>query len=312
MEFLALLAGLAGLWLGTEMTIRAAVAIAARLRISEFIIGAVVLSVGSDLPELMIAVRAALETLQSAQASDIVVGSALGSALGNFGFVLGVAGLTASLALPRRLAFQHGGMLLGSLILLGLFGLDGRVSRIEGVSLVVVYVIYLAVLLAEAKATARPSERSGLVNPVVSLAYVLVGLVILIGSTELTVSSATRLASSMNLEQSFIAIVIIGLGSSLPELSISVGAAFKRRAGLSIGNLIGSNVFDTLVPVGVAAAIVDLEFDASMLRLEVPCLFILSVLVLILLARSKGMQKKEAAIVLGLYLGYVTMKIASI
>ena len=161
MEFLALLAGLAGLWLGTEVTIRAAVAIAARLRISEFIIGAVVLSVGSDLPELMIAIRAAFETLQSAKASDIVVGSALGSALGQIGFVLGIAGLTTSLALPRRLAFQHGGVLLGSLILLGLFGLDGRVSRIEGISLVIVYVIYLAILLAEATAIARPSRHIG-------------------------------------------------------------------------------------------------------------------------------------------------------
>jgi cation:H+ antiporter len=312
MEFLALLAGLAGLWLGTEVTIRAAVAIAARLRISEFIIGAVVLSVGSDLPELMIAIRAAFETLHSAQASDIVVGSALGSALGQIGFVLGVAGLTASLALPRRLAFQHGGVLLGSLILLGLFGLDGHVSRTEGISLVIVYVIYLAILLAEATAIARPNRHAGLDNPVVSLVYLLVGLVIVIGSTELTVFSATRLASVLNLEQSFIAVVIIGLGSSLPELSISVGAAYKRRPGMSVGNLIGSNIFDTLVPVGVAAAIVDLEFDASMLRLEVPFLFVLSVLVLTLLARSKGMHKKEAVIVLGLYVGYVAMKIASI
>ena len=106
MEFLALLAGLAGLWLGTEVTIRAAVVIAARLSVSEFIIGAVLLSVGSDLPELMIAIRAALETLQSAQASDIVIGSALGSSLGQIGFVLGIAGLIASLALPRKLVFQ--------------------------------------------------------------------------------------------------------------------------------------------------------------------------------------------------------------
>lgn len=312
MEFLALLAGLAGLWLGTEVTIRAAVVIAARLSVSEFIIGAVLLSVGSDLPELMIAIRAALETLQSAQASDIVVGSALGSSLGQIGFVLGIAGLTASLALPRKLIFQHGGVLLGSLILLGLFGLDGRVSRVEGISLVTVYVIYLSTLLAEATAIAQPRRRVKLDSPLVSLAYLLIGLVIVVGSTELTVSSATRLAVVLNLEQSFIAVIIIGLGSSLPELSISVGAAFKRRASMSVGNLIGSNIFDTLVPVGVAAAIVDLEFDASMLHLEVPILFILSVLVLVLLARSKGIKKGEAAIILGLYLGYATMKIASI
>ena len=238
MEFLALLAGLVGLWLGTEATIKGAVAIAARLHISEFIIGAVILSIGSDLPELTIAVDAALETLQSGQASDIVVGSALGSALGQIGFVLGVTGLTASLALPRKIVYQHGGMLLGSLVLLGLFGLDGHVSRTEGISLITVYAIYLAFLLADATAVARRSQHSERINLVASLVYLVIGLVIVIGSAELTVSSATRLAAVLNLEQSFIAVIIIGLGSSLPELSISVAAAFKRRARLSVGNLI--------------------------------------------------------------------------
>jgi cation:H+ antiporter len=312
MEFLALLAGLAGLWLGTEATIKGAVAIAARLRISEFIIGAVILSIGSDLPELSIAVDAALENLRSGQASDIVVGSALGSALGQIGFVLGVTGLIASLALPKRIVYQHGGMLLGSLVLLGLFGLDGHVSRTEGISLITVYAIYVALLLSDATAVAQRSEHSDRIKLVTSLGYLLIGLVIVIGSAELTVSSATKLAFALNLEQSFIAVIIIGLGSSLPELSISVAAAFKRRARMSIGNLIGSNIFDTLIPVGVAAAIVDLKFDGSMLRFELPLLFFLSVLVLVFFRQSRGIQKREAAIILGVYLGYVTIKIASI
>jgi cation:H+ antiporter len=312
MEFLALLAGLAGLWLGTEATIKGAVAIAARLRISEFIIGAVILSIGSDLPELSIAVDAALENLRSGQASDIVVGSALGSALGQIGFVLGVTGLIASLALPKRIVYQHGGMLLGSLVLLGLFGLDGHVSRTEGISLITVYAIYVALLLSDATAVAQRSEHSDRIKLVTSLGYLLIGLVIVIGSAELTVSSATKLAFALNLEQSFIAVIIIGLGSSLPELSISVAAAFKRRARMSIGNLIGSNIFDTLIPAGVAAAIVDLKFDGSMLRFELPLLFFLSVLVLVFFRQSRGIQKREAAIILGVYLGYVTIKIASI
>jgi cation:H+ antiporter len=312
MEFLALLAGLAGLWLGTEATIKGAVAIAARLRISEFIIGAVILSIGSDLPELSIAVDAALENLRSGQASDIVVGSALGSALGQIGFVLGVTGLIASLALPKRIVYQHGGMLLGSLVLLGLFGLDGHVSRTEGISLITVYAIYVALLLSDATAVAQRSEHSDRIKLVTSLGYLLIGLLIVIGSAELTVSSATKLAFALNLEQSFIAVIIIGLGSSLPELSISVAAAFKRRARMSIGNLIGSNIFDTLIPAGVAAAIVDLKFDGSMLRFELPLLFFLSVLVLVFFRQSRGIQKREAAIILGVYLGYVTIKIASI
>jgi len=312
MEFLALLTGLVGLWLGTEATIKGAVAIAARLGMSEFIVGVVVLSIGSDLPELTIAINAALENLETGQASDIVVGSAFGSALGQIGFVLGVTGLTVYLTLPRRIIYQHGGALLGSLILLGLFGLDGHVTRTEGISLIIVYAIYLVFLLTDVAATGRRGEDHARVDLGVALVYLVIGLVIVVGSAGLTVASATGLATALNIEQSFIAIIIIGLGSSLPELSISFAAALKRRTRMSVGNLIGSNIFDTLIPVGVAAVITDLNFNADMLRQELPFLFALSVIVLVFFYRTKGIQKREAVIILGLYLGYATIKIVSL
>lgn len=312
MEFLALLVGLIGLWLGTEAVIRGAIAIAARLRISEFVIGVTILSIGSDLPELTIAVGAALKHLQTGQASDIVVGSALGSALAQIGFVLGVAGLSTYLKLPRRIIYQHGGLLLGSVVLLGFFGLDGHVTRTEGIVLIIVYAIYLVFLLMDAMAVRQRGEDHAGSNLVAALTYLAIGLVIVIGSAELTISSATGLATALNIEQSFIAIVIIGPGSSLPELSISLVAALKRRARLSVGNLIGSNIFDTLIPIGVAAVIVDLEFNADMLRHELPFLFALSALVLVFFYRTNGIQKREAAIILGLYLGYAAIKIVSL
>ena len=130
--------------------------------------------------------------------------------------------------------------------------------------------------------------------------------------SSLTVTSATRLAKTLNLEQSFIAVVIIGLGSSLPEVSVSLAAALKRRAHMSVGNLIGSNVFDTLVPIGVAATIVDVEFDAAMLRFELPFLFALSIIVLAFFRRARGIQRLEAAVILALYIGYVATKTASL
>jgi len=121
-----------------------------------------------------------------------------------------------------------------------------------------------------------------------------VGLVIIAGSAELTVTSATDMAVRFGVEQSLIAILLIGLGSSLPELAISVVAAFKRRAHLSIGNLIGSNIFDTLVPIGAAAMISGLTFDAAMLRFELPLLFVLSVIVLLFFKTHDGIRKAEA------------------
>jgi cation:H+ antiporter len=307
MELSLLILGLAGLWLGTEATIRGAVAVAERLHVSEFIIGVVVLSVGSDLPELAIAIDAAIKILNSSDASDVVIGSSLGSALGQIGFVMGVAGLMGTLTLPRRIVYGHGGMLLGSLVLLGLFGLDGQVTRTEGLSLVIVYAIYVFLLLADAF-DGEDKETSGDEAPLsVSFVYLAVGLILVIVCAELTVSSATALAVALNVEQSVIAIVIIGLGSSLPELSISVAAIMKGRNSLSVGNLIGSNVFDTLVPVGVAAAIAKLQFNPEMLHRELPFLVLLTAVVLILFHRKRGIQRGEAAVILGLYLGYVVL-----
>lgn len=310
MEFLALFAGLAGLWLGTEATIRGAVSIAERFGVSEFVVGVAILSIGSDLPELAIAVDAAIKNLGGGDASDLVVGSALGSSLGQIGFVLGIAGLIAYLTLPRRIVIQHGGMLLGSTVLVGLFGFDGFVSQTEGLALIVIYLIYLWLMFAD---TIKPEdeEHDEKANLAASLLYLVVGLVIVIGSAELTVSSATRLAIAFNIQQSFIAIIIIGLGSSLPELSISVAAVMKSRTHLSVGNLIGSNVFDTLVPIGVAATIADLSFAPAMLRFELPFLFVLTLVVLLFFNRARGIQKREAAIILGAYLVYAGIKLAT-
>lgn len=312
MQFLALVVGLIGLWLGTEATIKGAVALSVRLHLPEFVVGVAVLSIGSDLPELAVAVGAALKNLQTGQASDIVVGSAIGSALGQLGLVLGIIGLSAHLTVPRRTVYQHGGMLLGSLVLLGFFAMDGHISRIEGISLVSAYAIYLIFVLNRPRTPRQGYEEHNGIGLGSALAYLIIGLVIVVGSAELTVSAATHLALALAIDQSFIAVVIIGLGSSLPELSISFSAALKRRARLSVGNLIGSNIFDTLVPVGVAAIIAHLEFDGGMLRFELPVLFGLSTVVLVFLHQTKGIQKREAAVILCFYLGYAAIKIASL
>ncbi len=305
MELFALLAGLAGLWLGTELTIHGAVAVAERLGVPEFIVGLTVLSIGSDLPELAIAVDAAIWNLRAGEASDIVVGSALGSCLGQIGFVLGITGLIGFLKLPKKDVYQQGSMLLGSLVLLGVFGLDGQVTRVEGVVLVALYVSYLFLIYLNVISLRNSNNGVPDSSLAVSLGYLVIGLVIVVGSAELTVSSAVSVATTFNVEQSFVAIVIIGLGSSLPELSISLGAMLKRRATL---NLIGSNVFDTLVPIGVAAAIAGLEFNAGMWRQEVPFLFVLTSVVLFFFIRKIGIQRFEAIIILSMYVAYVATK----
>ncbi len=309
MEFLLLVVGLAGLWLGTEVTIRGAIGIAERLRTPEFIIGLAILSIGSDLPELAIAINAAVENLETGQMSDVVVGSALGSGLGQIGLVLGISALIHHLSLPRKMLYRHGGILLGSLVLLAVFALDGKISALEGLALVGFYLIYLFMLLSRDGDEDLPLDSHPRGNLAVLSVLLIVGLAIIAGSAELTVSSATRMAIRFGVEQSLIAILLIGLGSSLPELAISVVAAFKGRAHLSIGNLIGSNIFDTLVPIGAAAMISGLTFDAGMLRFELPLLFVLSVIVLLFFKTHDGIRKLEAWGILGFYFGYAAIKL---
>ena len=309
MEYLALLFGLAGLWFGTELTIHGAVTVASRLGVSEFIVGVAILSIGSDLPELAIAVDGAIVNLRAGDASDVVVGTAIGSCLGQIGFVLGTAALFSYLTLPRAMIIQHGSVLLGSAALLGVFGFDGTVTRAEGLALLVVYAIYFAALFGDRRKGAEPDTDGGMGTGKAWL-YLLVGLGIVGISAEFTVSGAIAVAAALDISEAFIAVVVIGLGTSLPELSISVGAALKKRARMSVGNLVGSNIFDTLVPVGAAAAISTLRFDGNLLRYELPFLFFLTLVVLVFFLRKRGIQKGEAVIVLALYGGYLLVKLS--
>lgn len=304
-----LILGLLGLWIGTESSVHGALAIAQRLGISEFIVGVTILSIGSDFPEFAIAVDGALNAENTAEVSNVIIGSALGSALCQISFVLGVAGLFSYLTLPRRITIQHGSILLGAIIFLALFACDGHISRTEGIALIIVYVVYLVFLFSERKNYSAISTEQVKNSMPKSLAFLVVGLVCLFASAKLTIASVLQVANLLGVESSIIAVIVVGLGTSLPEFSISLGAVLKGKSRLSVGNLIGSNIFDTLVPVGVAASIRELDFETSFLVRELPILFMLSLLVLFFFVREKGIQKKEAVVIVTLYVTYISYNI---
>ncbi len=158
MDIFLLIIGIAGLWLGTELTIRGATSIASRLGMSDFVVGVAILSVGSDLPELTISIDAAIrDLLLGGSSSDVVIGSALGSTLCQFGFVLGLVGLMRYLTLPKQIVYRHGSILVGTLVILALVAIDGTVSRSEGATLITIYIIYFIFLLTEKLKVAAPN-----------------------------------------------------------------------------------------------------------------------------------------------------------
>ena len=310
LEFLLLVCGLAGLWGGSEVLIRCAISLADRYIVSDAMIGMFILAIGTDLPELFVTVDASLRSLAGEDLSGIVIGTAIGSSIGQFGLVIGVTGFIGFSPRPLRLAIRNSAFLIGGLILLAVFTIDGLMTRIEGLVLAAIYFAYLLSLFYWKTENTELNGDAGKTPLSKAVFYLVAGLAILFLAAELTVVSAIDFAGIVGLSNLSVSAIIIGMGSSLPELSIAIIALLKNRSGLSVGNLMGSNVLDTLLVPGVGAAISPLVVPATALWFDLPVLALLTVLVLgFLYVSPRGVKKTEASILLAIYLGYASVRL---
>jgi cation:H+ antiporter len=169
------------------------------------------------------------------------------------------------------------------------------------------FVVYLIFLFGEEQLLAKVRDGKG--APMFKTWLMLVvGLALVVGSSEIIVRSAMALAIMWGVDQSFIAIVIIGVGTSLPELTISIGAITRARGGMSVGNLVGSNILDVLLPIGLAALIGPLHFARSLMLFDLAVLFVLSLMVLLFFLRKRGLQHREALALVSFYTAYILVK----
>lgn len=309
-EFLLLLTGMAGLWFGSEVLMRGAMALSDRFKASDALFGMLVLAIGTDLPELFVAVDASLRSLAGEDLSGIVIGSAVGSSIGQFGLVFGTAGFIGFAAMRRRYLPRNAFFLLGSIVALGLVSLDRQISRIEGLGLMAYYAIYLFILVSRRANSPDITQNDNGLQWGKAWLLLSLGLVLLWASARLTVASAVDFAALVGLSNLAVSAVIIGLGSSLPEVSVSFMALLKRRSSLSVGNLVGSNVLDTLLVPGLAAVISPLAVPGSVLFIDLPVLFIITGIVLYALYVSRrGIRVVEAAILLTIYVVYAGLRL---
>ena len=296
-DFLLLLVGLAGLWLGSETLIRGAMSLADRYRLSDALFGMLVLAVGTDLPELFVAVDASVRTLAGEDLSGIVIGSAIGSTIGQFALVFGIAGFIGFAPMQRKFLPRNTTFLVGGIIAVFVFSLDGTITRIEGLLLVIFYSAYLWVIIF--RRVEMPDEEGSHSDdaPWKAWVYLVIGLGLLLVAAEMTVNSAAAFAAAVGLSNIAVSAIVIGMGSSLPELSVSLVALLRKRGGLSVGNLVGSNILDTLLVPGLAAVITPLAIPVAVLWVDLPVLLVTTVLVLYFLYISRrGIHKLEAGI----------------
>ena len=285
-------------------------ALADRYHLPDVLVGMLILAIGTDLPELFITFDASLRSLAGEDLSGIIIGSALGSGIGQLGLVIGITGFIGFSPRPLRRAIRNGLFLFAAIALLAVFSLDGLISQGEGLVLMAVYGAYLCSLIIW-PAMSNEAYNSADAMPVAqAVFYLFAGLILLLLAAELTVVSAADFAEFLGLSNLAVSAVIIGMGSSLPELSVSIIALLKKRGGLSVGNLMGSNVLDTLLVPGIGAALSPLVVPVTVLWLDLPVLALVTTLALVFLYVSpRGVKKVEASILLAIYLSYAFFRI---
>jgi cation:H+ antiporter len=282
----------------------------ATLGLSPLFVGMTVLAIGTDLPELVLSIEAGLQRLSGVETSGLVVGNAIGSSLGQIGFALGVTGLFGYLTLGKRRAWTDGIMLLGSIAIFFMLGVDGEFTRFDGGILITVYLVYFATAVRREQ-YGKSRGRSETTEPKIKIAALcFLGFLVVAISSHLAIRSAVALAEEWGIAQTFVGIVLIGLGTSLPELAVSLNAVFKKEGALSAGNILGSNIFDMLVAPGSAAVIAGLTVESPlMLSIDLAALLAISLLVLYFFKRRRGLQKAEALLLLTAYMAYVATRV---
>ncbi len=312
MELTLIIVGLIGLWIGTKFIINSSLGIATKFKLSHSFVGVAILAVGTDLPEVFVSLKASFLQLKGIESSGIITGNAIGSCISQITLILGVAGLFLKFSISRKDFIRDGTALLGSIILLYLFGMDGRITRLEGATMLMLYIIYYVVLIKTQTAAEEEEGNGGVIYSNTKLALMLLaGFVILIFASHLVVDNSMLLADKMGVAQSFVGIVIIGLGTSLPELAVSIGAAFKKAAGMSVGNVIGSNIFDGLIPIGLGGTISEISLDSNLMKVDIPLLFAATLFVLLFLRTKRGISRPEGIVLLLMFAGYLLIKISS-
>lgn len=262
-SILLLAAGIGVLYLGAEGLIRGAARMGVAWGIAPILVGLTVVSIGTSAPELVVSLLAA-----SRGSPDLALGNILGSNLANVGLILGLAALARPLeVVPSVVRRDLPWMVVVTLLTFPLI-LNLRVGRVEGTVLALLLFAYLAILYRSWQsevAAAPPPPRDPSFRPALEAGKVVLGALGLVAGGHLIVVGATDLAARVGVPELLVGLSVVAVGTSLPELATTVMAAIRREAGVALGNVLGSNMFNLLAIIGVAGLFGTIPIPAEML-----------------------------------------------
>ena len=308
MDILKIVAGLVGLIVGGEWLLRAAVGTSNRFAIPKFIIGMTVVSFATSLPELIVSVRSAL-----AGYPDLALGNVMGSNIANLGLVLGVVLLFTRIQVSKSFYQSDWPMMFIASILLWVFIQNGTITALEGLALVTLLILMLFYLLRrKERAVFVADDLNTLLSWPKILLFIVFGSAFLALGSDLLVNGAVNAASQLGVSERVIAITVVSIGTSVPELAASLVAVAKRENAISIGNLLGSNLFNILAVLGITALIHPLTvIDNTLLDFDIYVMIGIAALLIPLVFTPKKMEIywRDGLILLVVYVAFIAITI---
>ncbi len=311
MVAIKLIAGLVLLVAGAEALVRGASKIAAVVGISPLVIGLTIVAFGTSSPELAVSIGSALDGQ-----SDIALGNVVGSNIFNVLFILGVSALITPLVVAQQLVRLDVPIMIGASLLVMLFGWDGSIAKWEGIVLVVIGIWYTVFLIRQSKNEKRKAvledyqeeyaEDPKSTSTWLQIIFVVVGLALLVLGSRFLVDSAVAIAQSLGVSELVIGLTIIAAGTSLPEVATSVLASIRKQEDIAVGNVVGSNIFNILIILGLTAIIAPggVPVNPAAMSLDVPFMIAVAVACLPLFFTGYRIDRWEGFVFLGYYVAY--------
>lgn len=306
-----------GLLAGAEIVIHEARKIAHELKISDFFIGLTIFSIGTSLPEIATHVVASIDILRGVGSAETLSGLAVGTNIGSniiqITFITGVVALFGVLKARKKFLMVDYMVMLLSILALFIFSLDGNISRLEGFVLFFSYIAYL-IYLTKAENLGKKffyniSDKRDRFNLYTEIFVMLGGLIVLILSADRIADLVQIFSDKYKISGSLIGTLIVGVSTALPEFTTAIFALRKKSSGMSLGTLIGSNITNPLMALGLGAMISNYSVAKEIIFYDIPFWFAVSLALFFLIRKTRVLNKKVA---LFLILFYIMFAIARI
>ncbi len=307
MDFIELISGLIILLIGGEFIVKGAVLVANKFHISPMVIGLTIVSFGTSAPELLVSIKAATEGNP-----DIAVGNVVGSNIANLALVLGITVLFIPIVIDRSKIMINWVFMMLATIVFYLFSINGWVEEWEGVILFLALIVFIFFLIRFSDNKSPKDSEHTLTNntnqkPIVIILYLLLGIFGLYFGAEFLVEGAVSIAHKLGMSEAVIGVTIVALGTSAPELTASIVAAYRKESGISIGNLIGSNIFNIMAVIGITGMVNPVSISSKIMSFDMYWLLGISLMILPLIIIGSRIGRLKGLLLLIIYISYIAL-----